>query len=127
MNLREAERLLLQKLQESDDPYDEESVILGYVDGAEVCFMGWPDRPARHDVKSIPPHANTVDSMQILLEGEMTLYYPDDDQVVTLKPGDCHVVPAGKMHSCISRKKTRVIVIVGNRSTCSMAGNRNFG
>lgn len=115
VNLSEAERRLTALFQNSRDPYEEESITLGYVDGAEVCFMGWPDRPSRHNPKEGPFHKNDVDSMQILLEGEMTLYYPDEDELVTLKPGDCHVVPAGKMHSCVSSKKSRVIVIVGSQ------------
>lgn len=115
INLNEAERRLMALFHDSHDPYDEQSVTLGYVNGTEVCLMGWPQRPSRHDVREIPLHKNEVDSMQILLEGEMTLYYQDEDEVVTLGPGDCHVVPAGKMHSCVSTKKTRVIVIVGSR------------
>lgn len=115
INLSEAERQLLTLFQNSRDPYDEQSVTLGYVNGTEVCLMGWPQRPSHRDPREVPPHKNQVDSMQIVLEGEMTLYYPDEDEVVTLKPGDCHVVPAGKMHSCVSSKKTRVLVIVGSQ------------
>lgn len=99
------------------NPTGEECVVLGYADGAEVSLMGWNERPASKDVRDVPPHANSADSMQIVLEGGMTIYYPDEGETVVLKAGDCHVVPGGKMHSCMSTEKSLVLVIVGHRAS----------
>ncbi len=98
------------------NPTDEECVVLGYADGAEVSLMGWNERPVSRDVRDVPPHANSADSMQIVLEGGMVIYYPDEDETVVLNTGDCHVVPGGKMHSCVSTQKSLVLVVVGHRA-----------
>ena len=116
MDLSAAREELERKLPASSNPYDEQSVVLGYVDGAEVCLMGWAERPLRRDVKDVPAHANSADSMQIILEGGMEIYYPDEQTTVVMRPGDCHVVPAGKRHSCVSAMKSVVLVVVGYRA-----------
>ena len=78
-------------------------------------FRSW-DGMSSSDARyrEVPPHANSADSMQIVLEGGMTIYYPDDGETVVLGAGDCHVVPGGKMHSCVSTLKSLVLVIVGH-------------
>lgn len=121
MNLEAAKKEFGRKLLESGDPTQEQAVVLGYVGGAEVCLMGWHDRAAR-DVRSVPAHGNAVDSMQIVLEGGMEILYPDDGTLVALGPSDCHVVPGGKPHACVSSRRTLVLVIVGYG-----AGDRDLG
>lgn len=115
MNLDEAKASLIRLLAQADDPYDEQSVVLGSVDGTEVCLMGWRDRPSK-DVTAITTHANPADSMQIMLEGGMEIFYPDERRRVTLRVGDCHVVPGGREHACVSSQKSMVLVIVGHRA-----------
>lgn len=119
MDLSTAKAELDRKIQRNPDPFEEHSVILGHVDGAEVCLMGWAKRPSCRDVKDVPTHANSADSMQIILEGGMEIYYPDDGKTVILRPGDCHVVPAGKAHACTSALRSLVLVVVGHRSRLS--------
>jgi len=114
VNLAEAKIELRRRLQ-CGAPGDEESVILGWVDGAEVCLMGWEGRPER-DVMAVETHANVADSMQIVLGGEMEIYYPGDGTRVTLREGDAHVVPGGAEHSCVSSKPSLVLVVVGHRA-----------
>lgn len=116
MDLSAAKRELARMILDSGNPHQEQSVALGYVDGAEVCLMGWAERPSRLDVKDAPVHANPADSMQIVLEGGMEIYYPDEQTTVIMRPGDCHVVPAGKLHSCVSALKSLVLVVVGHRA-----------
>ena len=116
MDLPAARNELDWKLVVCTNPYYTSSVVLGYVDGAEVCLMGWAERPSRLDVKDAPVHANPADSMQIVLEGGMEIYYPDEQTTVSMRPGDCHVVPAGKLHSCVSALKSLVLVVVGHRA-----------
>lgn len=116
MDLSAAKRELARMILDSGNPHQEQSVALGYVDGAEVCLMGWAERPSRLDVKDAPVHANPADSMQIVLEGGMEIYYPDEQTTVIMRPGDCHVVPAGKPHSCVSALKSLVLVVVGHRA-----------
>jgi mannose-6-phosphate isomerase-like protein (cupin superfamily) len=116
VNLKAARAELERRLLASPDPTEEESVILGYADGAEVCLMGWMDRTAPCGVKNVPTHVNAADSMQIVLEGGMEIYYPEEDTVVTLQAGDCHVVPRGKIHACVSRQRSLVLVVVGHRA-----------
>ena len=113
-NLREARMEIEERL--LSNPTDEECVVLGYADGAEVSLMGWNERPASRDVREVPPHANSADSLQLVLEGGMVIYYPDDAQTVVLRAGDCHVVPGGKMHSCVSTQRSMVLVVVGHRA-----------
>ncbi len=50
MGLCAAKKELERKLAASSNPYEEQSVVFGYVDGAEVCLMGWAERPSRPDV-----------------------------------------------------------------------------
>ena len=116
MNLQNARAELERKLLANPDPGDEECVVLGYADGAEVSLMGWNARPPSRKVTEVPPHANSADSLQLVLEGGMTIYYPEDGKTVVLKAGDCHVVPGGKMHSCVSSQKSLVLVVVGHRA-----------
>ncbi len=116
MNLTAAKSELERRIAASPDPEEEESVVLGYVDGAEVCLMGWNSRACVRDVKQIPAHTNTADSMQIVLQGGMEIFYPDTSTTVTLKEGDCHVVPGGKSHACVSSQKSLVLVVVGHRA-----------
>ncbi len=116
MDLSVARKELERKIAASNNPYEEQSVVLGYVDGAEVCLMGWAERPSHRDVKDVPTHANSADSMQIVLEGGMEIYYPDKQTTVVMRPGDCHVVPASKPHSCVSAMKSLVLVVVGHRA-----------
>ena len=87
MDLSAARKELERKIAASNNPYEEQSVALGYVDGAEVCLMGWAERPSRLDVKDAPVHANPADSMQIVLEGGMEIYYPDEQTTVSMRPG----------------------------------------
>lgn len=115
MNLDEAKAALTQLLAEAHDPYDEQSVVLGSVDGAEICLMGWRERPIK-DVTAVTTHANPADSMQIMLEGSMEIFYPDERRRVTLQAGDCHVVLGGREHACVSNQKSMVLVVVGNRA-----------
>lgn len=67
-------------------------------------------------MRDVTPHANLADSMQVVLEGGMVIYYPDENETVILKAVDCHVVPGGKMHSCISPQKSVVLVVIGHRA-----------
>lgn len=116
MNLSAAREELEKRLTQSADALDEESVILGYVDGAEVCLMGWKARNPVPAVEHVQPHANSADSMQLVLEGGMDIYYPRTGLQATLKAGDCHVVPSGELHSCVSGLKSVVLVVVGHRA-----------
>lgn len=115
MHLQEA-RLALERLLAEADSDDEQSVTIGFVDGAEVCLMGWRDRPVK-DITAAEAHANGADCMQIVLAGGMQIYYPAEQQIVNLQAGDCHVVPAGKVHACVSSQRSVVLVIVGHRAS----------
>jgi len=75
-NLCRASDELERRLQERGEPSAEHSVVLGYVGGAEICLMGWIDRPLAVDVRKAPTHANQRDSMQIVLSGGMELAEP---------------------------------------------------
>ena len=79
-NLCRASDELERRLQELREPSAEHSVVLGYVGGAEICLMGWIDRPLAVDVRKAPTHANQRDSMQIVLSGGMEIFYPDEDR-----------------------------------------------
>lgn len=62
-----------------------------------LSYQPWSNGP--HDL--YPPHVHTYNKIIYVLRGSITFILPEEDQIITLNPGDRLELPAKIVHSAV--------------------------